>query len=279
MKEGIIVLIPKPNKPRNLIKSYRPITLLNVCYKIISATIANRLKTVPQYLIDSSQSAYLRGRFIGDNIRLIYDIIQFAKLEKTSGILMSLDIEAAFDSVSWSFIREVLKHRNFPPVITEWFDTLYLGSSSRVLYNGHLSDKIDLGRSCRQGDALSCYLFILVMDVLSKRIKSNNYIKGIKIADEEHKITMYADDTVCMIEPSKQCLAELFQELGWFAKFSGLSPNIEKTKAMWIGAGDRDANMFQTHAALQWSDEMKILGITFDNGLSRIADVYIDKVK
>ena len=100
VKKGIIVLIPKRNKPRNLIKSYRPTTLLNVCYKIVSATIANRLKTVLQYLIDSSQSAHLRGRFIGDNIRLVYDIIQFAKLEKTSGILMSLDIEAVFVSVS-----------------------------------------------------------------------------------------------------------------------------------------------------------------------------------
>ena len=282
LKEGIIVLIPKPNKPRDLIKSYRPITLLNVSYKIISATIANRMKPVLQDIVDPCQSAYLKGRFIGDNVRLIYDIIQFMKQERTSGILLGLDIEAAFDSVSWSFVRDVMEVRNFPQNVIEWFNTLYLGSSSRILYNGHLSDRINLGRSCRQGDALSCYLFILVMDVLALRIQSNKSITGIKIGDAEYKVSMYADDTVCLIEPKKQSLQELFQEIGWFAKFSGLSPNLDKTRAMWIGvhdAYDRDRYSFQSQVGLQWCEEMKILGITFDNGLHKLADAYIDKMR
>ena len=278
LREGIIVLLPKPNKPRDLLKSYRPITLLNVCYKIISGTIANRLKVVLQNIIDTYQTAYLKGRFMGDNIRMIYDVIQQMKQEQTSGILLSLDIEAAFDSVSWSFIRKVMEVRNFPPNIIRWFNTLYIGSFARVLYNGHLSGMIKLARSCRQGDALSCYLFILVMDVLAKRINCNIDIKGIKMANQEQKTLMYADDTVCLLEPNERCITQLFQELGWFAKFSGLSPNLEKTQAMWIGASFKDAEIFQSNVNLQWCEAIKILGITFQNNLSGITDIYRDKV-
>ena len=134
LKEGIIVLLPKPNKPRDLLKSYRPITLLNVCYKIISGTIANRLKEKLQKIIDPCQTAFLRGRFMGDNIRTIYDLVQLMKYKTISGILLSLDIEAAFDSVSWSFIQKVLEARGFPSNIIGWFNTMYFGSFSRVLY-------------------------------------------------------------------------------------------------------------------------------------------------
>ena len=258
LKEGIIVLLPKPNKPRDLLKSYRPITLLDVSYKIISGTIANRLKAALQTIIDPCQSAYLKGRLMGDNIRMIYDIMQLMKEKDINGVLLSLDIEAAFDSVSWSFIEEALKIRDFPPNIIRWFNTLYHGSFARILYNGHLSGKIKLARSCRQGDALSCYLFILVMDVLARKIQRNVEIKGIRMANKEHKVSMYADDTVCLIEPNKRCIMELFQELGWFAKFSGLRPNLENTQAMWIGASCREAAVFQGNVALQWPDKLKI---------------------
>ena len=278
IREGIIVILPKPNKPRDLLKSYRPITLLNVCYKIISATIANRLKIVLQKMIDPCQSAYLKGRFIGDNIRMVYDVVQRMKQDDTSGILLNLDIESAFDSVSWAFIKSVMKARNFPPYIISWFETLYADSFSRVLYNGHLSSKIKLERSCRQGDALSCYLFILVMDVLAKRINSNKEINGIKIGQEEHKVLMYADDTVCLVEPKERCITELFQELGWFAKFSGLKPNLDKTQAMWIGSSLGDATRFERNFNLQWVRELKILGVAFENSLSSMTEIYKEKV-
>ena len=146
------------------------------------------------------------------------------------------------------------------------------------MYNGHLSGKIELTRSCRQGDALSCYLFILVMDVLAKRIQSNIDIEGIRVANKEQKILMYADDTVCFIEPKVRCIRKLFQELGWFAKFSGLSPNLDKTQAMWIGNCYKDAEIFERNVNLQWCETIKILGITFDNNLSEVTGIYKEKV-
>ena len=106
---------------------------------------------------------------------MVYDVVQRMKQDDTSGILLNLNIESAFDSVSWAFIKSVMKARNFPPYIISWFETLYADSFSRVLYNGHLSSKIKLERSCRQGDALSCYLFILITCLTVHSLGINRY--------------------------------------------------------------------------------------------------------
>ena len=78
-KLGIIILIPKGNKPRHLLKNWRPISLLNVIYKIASGCIANRLKQVLPHLIHENQKGFLKGRFIGENIRLLYDILLYTE--------------------------------------------------------------------------------------------------------------------------------------------------------------------------------------------------------
>ena len=78
-KEGIITCIPKPNKNKKYIKNWRPISLLNVTYKVASDCIANRIKTVLPSLIDTDQSGFMSNRFSGGNIRLMYDILHFSK--------------------------------------------------------------------------------------------------------------------------------------------------------------------------------------------------------
>ena len=74
-KQGIITCLPKPNKARNVLKNWRPISLLNVIYKLMSSAIANRLKTVLNKLIGPDQKGFITGRYIGENIRLVYDIL------------------------------------------------------------------------------------------------------------------------------------------------------------------------------------------------------------
>ena len=160
LREGVIFLIPKPQKPRDEINSYRPITLLNSSYKIISSIFANRFKKIMPTIIGKDQTGFVANRFVGDNTRLTYDLIEYLKSKGMYALFLSLDIEGAFNSVSWDFIRKVLKRRNFPDQVIRWFDVLYVGSFSRIVYNGHISERIDLQRSCRQGDPLSCYIFL-----------------------------------------------------------------------------------------------------------------------
>ena len=107
-KEGIITCIPKGNKSKKYIKNWRPISLLNISYKIGSGCIANRFKNVLEFIIDFDQSGFVSGRFIGDNIRLLYDVINFSREQNKTGILLLIDFEKAFDSVTWSFIKKIL---------------------------------------------------------------------------------------------------------------------------------------------------------------------------
>ena len=87
-KEGIITCIPKGDKSRKFIKNWRPISLLNVSYKIASGCIANRIKKLLPFIIDLDQSGFLSGRFTGDNIRLIYDILSYSNKENKKGLMV-----------------------------------------------------------------------------------------------------------------------------------------------------------------------------------------------
>ena len=118
-----------------MLKNWRPLTLLDVVYKIASGAIANRLKLVLDALIDKDQIECIKGRFIGDKTRLIYHILSFTEQNDIPGLLVLIDFETAFDSVSWSFIQKVLKFLNFGPTICKWIETLYNNISSFVFFS------------------------------------------------------------------------------------------------------------------------------------------------
>ena len=107
---GIIKLIPKKDTEPYLIKNWRPITLLNCNYKIAAKALANRLKKVLPKLVNSDQIGFMKGRFIGENIRLIDRVINFAEVENIPGLLLFLDFEKAFDTVEWAFISFIKRN-------------------------------------------------------------------------------------------------------------------------------------------------------------------------
>ena len=115
LRQCVISCIPKGNKSRTLLKNWRPISLLSVVYKILSSTIANRIKTVLDSLVSKTQTGFVAGRFIGENTRLIYDILHYTEKESIPGLLMLIDFEKAFDSVSWDFLYGTLKLLGFGP--------------------------------------------------------------------------------------------------------------------------------------------------------------------
>ena len=102
------------------LKKWRPISLLNVVYKLASAVISNRIKNVLDSTINENQKGFIAGRFPGENIRLIYDVLFEAKKQNIPGLLLSIDFEKAFDTVSWNFILDVLDYFNFGNSIKQW---------------------------------------------------------------------------------------------------------------------------------------------------------------
>ena len=99
MRQCIISCLPKGNKNREYLKNWRPISLLNVTYKIFSSAIANRIKNNLNYIISDTQTGFLNNRFIGESTRIIYDIMEACESKHIPGLLMMIDFEKAFDSV------------------------------------------------------------------------------------------------------------------------------------------------------------------------------------
>lgn len=112
-KQGIITCIPNDGKSNFLKKKWRPITLLNVAYKIGSRCIAQRIKNMLDTIISPDQTGFIRGRYIGENTRLIYDLMQYTEENDIPGVLFMIDFEKAFDTVSWKFIHKCLDFLNF----------------------------------------------------------------------------------------------------------------------------------------------------------------------
>ena len=85
-------------------KNWQPISLLSVLYKLLSSAIAERLKIVLDKLVSKCQTGFIKGRYIGESTRLIYDIMNYTEVTNKNGLLMLIDFEKAFDSISWKFM-------------------------------------------------------------------------------------------------------------------------------------------------------------------------------
>jgi hypothetical protein len=166
--QGIITCIPKGEKSRKYLKNWRPISLLNCVYKIGSGCIANRLKKCLDKIVSNNQTGFIKGRFIGENTRLIYDIMNYTEEKDIPGLLLLIDFEKAFDSKSWNFVLQTLTLFNFGNDFKRWFTLLYKDSVYTISQCGFLSDVIKIQRGCRQAE------------ILSIKIRSNEKTKILK---------------------------------------------------------------------------------------------------
>ena len=273
-KEGIITCIPKGDKPKEFLKNWRSISLLNVSYKIASACIANRLKSVLPNIINHDQTGFLSGRYIGENIRTLYDLMAYTETNNIPGLLLLIDFEKAFDSVAWSFIHKTLEFFNFGDSIKKWISVFYNNSKSCVIVNGHISSWFKLGRGCRQGDPLSPYIFILCVEILAHLIRRNTDIKGIKVDEREYLISQYADDTSLMLEATEKSLKTTLNIITYYAKFSGLSMNNEKTRVIWIGSLKNNPLKLCENLHLNWDQgHFTVLGVRFSTNLEEMIEL------
>ena len=163
-----------------------------------------------------------KNRFIGENIMLLNSILSYTDIEKIPGLLLFIDFEKAFDTLEWSLIEKTLKYYNFGDSLILWIKLMFLYSdiSSSIQNNGWSSDFFKLSRGVRQG--CPPYLFILCAEILGAAIRRDTLIRGIKISDNECKISQYADDTTLIFDGTRSSIERSFVLLNIFAKLSGL---------------------------------------------------------
>ena len=209
--------------------------MLSAIYKLASAAIANRIKPYLTQIIDNTQSGFVPGRYIGECTRLIFDIMKFTEDRRLPGMLVLIDFEKAFDSISWSFIYQTMTFLGFSKNLVQWVRLLNNNIKATIIQCGVLSDFIDIKRGCRQGDPISPYLFIIVAQILTVLVKNNKHIQGITIGNIEIKLTQFADDTTLILDGSIESLRAAFNTLEIFGNISGLKVNKDKTQIAWIG--------------------------------------------
>ena len=241
-----------------LLKNWRPITLLNVDYKILAKALSNRLCSILSYIINEDQTGYLQGRYIGCNIRLIEDLIIYTEHTGNPGILLTIDFEKAFDSISWKFIDYSLRAFNFGQKFRKYISTLYTNIQTAIINNGDISDWFLPARGVRQGCPISPYLFLLSVELLAINIRGNKDIKGLNILDTEIKISQLADDTTCFVQDIKS-IEHILSTFQQFRNCAGLKLNIDKTKAKYLGSLKDEIG---TPFGLDWSEcNVNALGV------------------
>jgi len=261
MKASVTRLIHKKDDKR-LLKNWRPISLLNVDYKICLKAVSLRLAKVLGSIIDPDQTCSILGRSISSNLVLLRDTLAFIERTGEAGILLSLDQEKAFDRVDRTFSLNLLQLFGFGPWFRTCISTLYNGAFMWVLVNDFLSKPIPLERGVRQGDALSPMLYVLCVEVLACKIRASRDIEGFLLPGAgglQFKVTQYADDTTAFVKNERSFHA-LFNIISDFQKGSGAKLNRTKTQTLWLGAWK---DRLDQPLGLSWVKKLKILGIVF----------------
>jgi hypothetical protein len=221
-------------------------------------------------LIGPEQTAYIPGRIINENIRSMLMTVDLANLDNTvDGIIVSLDAKKAFDSVDHGYICKVLEAfglKDFVPI----FRLLYSNLSSDIILNGKIVKGFRIKKGVKQGDALSCILFIMCMEPLIRNIKANPIIQRITSLSANvliPKIYSFADDINVVIKNSPEGLQAIFDEYSRITRCSGLTLNADKTEVFNFNSMNNLGNYRVTYLNqifdLRGQSEIKINGIFF----------------
>ena len=260
--QGIITLIPKKGKNPLSPSSYRPITLLNCDYKLISKLVNNRMKRFLKTLTHSDQSGFVKGRYIGDNIRLLFDIIDYTEFKHLPGAVLFVDFFKAFDSLKWKFLFKVLKKYGFSLATISMVKLLYKNSNCRIINNNFLSNHFDICKGVRQGDPLSPTLFILSIECLAISLRNDRIFRGIKIENHCCKLSLFADDLTIYLNGNLHQFERVFMKLDIFALASGCKVNLQKSQAIYLGSNIGKLQKPFENKGLNWpSTEIKYLGV------------------
>ena len=203
-----IVLIPKVESPKSM-SQFRPISLCNVWYKLITKVVANRLKSIMPKLIGPLQSSFVSSRHITDNIIIAQEAFHSMnnKKDKVGWMTIKVDLEKTYDRLNWGFIEDTLKDTGIPSRLQNVIMRCISSSSMRLLWNGQPIKEFKPSRGVRQGDPLSPYIFVLCIERLAYLISAEVPKGGWKpliVAKKAPKLShlFFADDLVLFAKES-----------------------------------------------------------------------------
>lgn len=262
--------------------NYRPITLLNTDYKLLSKIMAIKLAAVAPDIVHETQAGFVPGRKLHNHTQLARMMMSWAETKEVNGAIVALDQEKAYDKIDHEYLWAVLERFGIPETFINIIKTLYAHAETSVVINGVTSAKYRIYRGVRQGDPLSCLLFDLVIEPLSAMIRSST-LRGFEIpgAMAALKATLFADDTTVYLADNDdfQTLQDI---LDTWCSAAKARFNIKKTEIIPLGTPGYRTEMAETYAATgRWrnypqgihvareGEAVRILGAFFGNGVAQ----------
>ncbi|KAL7280190.1 hypothetical protein ACG7TL_006609 [Trametes sanguinea] len=234
--DGWMAPIYKEKGERTKIANYRPITLLNTDYKIMSKVMAVRLAMVAPSIIHPAQAGFVPGRKLRDHTQLARTMIDWAEAKEVNGAIVALDQEKAYDRIAHDYLWKVMQKLGMPAMFVRTVQHLYAKARTSVVINGVTSEPFMIYRGVRQGDPLSCLLFDVAIEPLSIMIRSSG-IRGLDVPGltEAIKATLFADDTTVYLSECDK-FQNVQNTLDRWCSASKAKFNIAKTEVIPIGS-------------------------------------------
>ncbi|GJU28851.1 RNA-directed DNA polymerase, eukaryota [Tanacetum coccineum] len=216
---SFIALIPKVMDAKH-VNDYRPISLIGSVYKVVTKSLANRLAMVIANLVSDTQSAFVANRQILDGPFILNEVLDWCKRKNKQAMFFKIDFAKAYDSVRWDYLIDVLEAFGFGSIWCNSIRGTFGFSKAPILVNGSPSDEFHLHCGLKQGNPLSPYLFILVMESLHLSVNKavgEGVFKGIQLHESlvlSH--LFYVDDALFMGEWSNSNLSGIINILKCF---------------------------------------------------------------
>ncbi|KAJ9536724.1 hypothetical protein OSB04_un000109 [Centaurea solstitialis] len=283
----LLCFIPKiPNATR--VADFRPISCCSVLYKVISKVIAERMKPYLAQLVGPTQSAFIPGRRIADNIMMAHElVVGYQRQQGQPRCAFKIDLRKAYDTVDWRYLACMLSGLGFHPVFCKWIDELLNTSSFSIVLNGETHGFFKGARGLRQGDPISPYLFTIVMEGFSRLLKKCideavgfGYHEG--CADLHITHLCFADDLFVFTRGDLASVEVIKKALELFRVASGLEPNLSKSEVFFCNVCPEDRNVILNYLPLQTGTfPIRYLGIPLSPVCLRVADFapLVNKVK
>jgi hypothetical protein len=285
-----IRLIPKKGDCSK-IKNWRPISLLNCFYKIISRAIAERLKRVINKITNMGQKGYNSEKYCQEVLISLVDEIETARQNRKNGALLSLDIRKAFDTISHQYINMAYKFFNFGENFIKWLNLIGTNRKACIILEGEMYSKFfNLERGNAQGDTTSPYIFNIGYQILLFKLNYDLQIAGLivppdvppdlqppapqpQVRNNPRKVFAFADDATLATQMEYATLNRVKKILDDFGKLSGLECNVEKTTILQIGHGGGISDEIRS-LGFSIDSEITVLGLKLRNGLGNFENAW-----
>ena len=230
LSQASISLLLKKGKDPLSCGSYRPISLLNVDYKILAKLLAMRLEKKLPPLISPDQTGFIRNRHAFSNVRRLFNIMYNPSNSEDPEFVISIDAEKAFDRVEWGYLFRTLERFGFGERFIAWIRLLYSSPLASVRTNNDHSAYFPLFRGTRQGCPLSPLLFAVAIEPLAIALRSNPHIEGVTRNGIEQRVSLYADDLLLYVSRPDMSIPTVLSVLNTFGHISGYKLNLDKSE-------------------------------------------------